>query len=88
MTAPRIAAVVVAWNRAELLRETLGALAQQSRPLDDIIVVDNASTDDTPQAIQGSEAVTDTVTLPSNFGGAGGFAAGIARAVSRGADFV
>lgn len=88
MTAPRIAAVVVAWNRAELLRETIGALARQSRPPDDIIVVDNASTDSTPQVIRGSNAVTDTVTLPSNLGGAGGFAAGIARAVSRGADFV
>ena len=43
MSNPRVIAVVVAWNRAALLRETLDGLAAQTRPLDGVVVVDNAS---------------------------------------------
>lgn len=84
----KVAAVVVAWNRQELLRQTLDGLAAQTRPLDDVIVVDNASTDATPALLREHTAVTDVVTMSENMGGAGGFAAGIARAVARGADLV
>ena len=84
----RVAAVVVAWNRADILRDTVAALGCQERKVDDIIVVDNASTDSTPEFLAQSEIVDDVITMPENFGGAGGFAAGIARAVSRGADYV
>ena len=87
-SAPRVASVVVAWNRADILRDTLDGLGGQTRPLDDVVVVDNASTDGTPALVAAHPAVTDVVTLPENLGGAGGFAAGIARAVARGADLV
>lgn len=88
MTQERIAAVVVAWNRVELLTETLNGLRSQTHPLDDIIVIDNASTDATPELLATHPAVTHSVTMPTNLGGAGGFAAGIARAIERGADLV
>ncbi|QWW20283.1 glycosyltransferase [Schaalia sp. 19OD2882] len=88
MSASRIAAVVVAWNRADMLVDTLDALAGQTRPLDDLVVVDNASTDTTPQVLAAHPGVTDIVTMTRNLGGAGGFAAGIARAIARGADLV
>ena len=42
MSNPRVIAVVVAWNRAALLRETLDGLAAQTRPLDGVVVVDNS----------------------------------------------
>ncbi|MBD3690089.1 glycosyltransferase [Nanchangia anserum] len=71
-----------------MLGDVLDALAAQTRPLDDIVVVDNASTDDTPRLIATREDVTDVVTMTRNYGGAGGFAAGIARALARGADLV
>ena len=51
MSNPTVIAVVVAWNRAQLLRETLDGLALQTRPLDGVVVVDNASSDETPQLI-------------------------------------
>ncbi|WP_449277055.1 glycosyltransferase [Leucobacter sp. GX24907] len=81
----RVTAVLVAYNRQELLREALTALAAQSRPVDHLIVVDNASTD-------GSAEVAETllepwgtrarlIRLEQNTGGAGGFAVGIAAAV-------
>ncbi|MFT3877610.1 MAG: glycosyltransferase [Propioniciclava sp.] len=85
----RVVAVVVAWNRRDLLAQNLDGLAAQTRPLDAVVVIDNASTDDTAALAAGHPAVTEVVTLPSNTGGAGGFAAGIARAiVSHDADAV
>ena len=45
MTEPRVAAVVVTYNRRDLLLESLTALEAQARRPDIVIVVDNASTD-------------------------------------------
>jgi glycosyltransferase involved in cell wall biosynthesis len=42
-----VSVVVPSWNDAAMLRECLAALAAQSRPADEIIVVDNASADET-----------------------------------------
>ena len=85
----RIVGVVVAWNRRDLLAQTLDALAVQTRPLDALVVIDNASTDDSAALAGEHPTVTEVLTLPTNTGGAGGFAAGIARAVaSQGADLV
>lgn len=79
----RVVAVVVAYNRADLLERTLGGLAGQTRPLDAVVVVDNASTDDSAERSARQPVVTEVVRLPRNTGGAGGFAAGIARALER-----
>ena len=84
----RVWAVVVAWNRAALLTESLDALAAQTRPLDGVVVVDNASTDGTAEVIRTHGVVSRVVTMPQNMGGAGGFAAGLAAAVVEGADLV
>lgn len=78
----RTVAVVVAWNRRDLLAETLAGLAAQERPADAVVVIDNASTDDSAALASAHPVVTEVVTLPTNTGGAGGFAAGIARAVN------
>lgn len=77
----RIFAVVVAYNRRELLQQTLAALAQQTESLAGIIVIDNASTDDSGAVAGRHEQVSEVITMRENLGGAGGFAAGIARAV-------
>lgn len=42
-----ISVVVPSWNDAVMLRRCLAALAVQTRPPDEIVVVDNGSTDDT-----------------------------------------
>lgn len=85
----RVVAVVVAYNRRELLLECLGALQSQSRPLDAIVVVDNASEDGSAAAVSAQFTNVDLVRLPVNTGGAGGFAVGIDRAINaRQADFV
>lgn len=86
MSRQKVAAVVVAYNRSELLREALTALAQQTRRVDKIIVVDNASTDDSAQVaaemVARIGAGARLIALTKNTGGAGGFAVGIAAAVA------
>jgi len=85
----RIAAVVVAYNRRDLLVEALTALAAQTHPLDSVVVVDNASTDGSAEAAEAASPRTDIVRLERNTGGAGGFAVGIERAITtHGADLV
>lgn len=89
----RVTAVLVAYNRRELLRESLLALEAQSRPVDRLVVVDNASDDGAADvAAEMLEAWGDRarlVRLTENTGGAGGFAVGIAAAVAEdGIDWV
>ena len=52
LPAPRVIAVVVTYNRRQLLLEALAAVHAQSRAPDDVIVVDNASTDETAAAVR------------------------------------
>jgi rhamnopyranosyl-N-acetylglucosaminyl-diphospho-decaprenol beta-1,3/1,4-galactofuranosyltransferase len=85
----RIVAVVVAYNRRDLLHECLDALRAQTRSLSAVVVVDNASTDGSADAVAADFPEADLVRLTVNTGGAGGFAVGIARAVAdRDADLV
>jgi GT2 family glycosyltransferase len=87
-----VAAVVVTYNRSRLLLECLAALLTQSHPLDKIVLIDNASTDDTVQALRAhgylNHAGIDYSRLSSNTGGAGGFYEGIRRAMELGVDWV
>ena len=84
----RIVAVVVTWNRRDLLQEALGALAGQTlRPVQ-TVVVDNASTDGTADLLATGHPGLEVVRLDSNTGGAGGFAAGIERALTFEPDLV
>jgi rhamnopyranosyl-N-acetylglucosaminyl-diphospho-decaprenol beta-1,3/1,4-galactofuranosyltransferase len=86
------AVVVVTYNRRQLLLECLAALAAQTQPPARIHIVDNASTDGTQQALSDAgwllRGDVDYHCLPDNRGGAGGFAAGLERAVAQGADWV
>jgi len=84
-----VVAVVVTWNRAELLVRSLTAILGQSTLPDQILVVDNASTDGTPAVLERQFAGrVDVLTLAKNIGGAGGFAAGIVRALEHDPDAV
>lgn len=86
---PRIAAVVVTYNRRALLEGCLDALIRQERPLDEILVIDNASTDGTAEVL--SEKYTGKVAhirLEENVGGAGGFYEGIRLAYEKGHDWI
>jgi rhamnopyranosyl-N-acetylglucosaminyl-diphospho-decaprenol beta-1,3/1,4-galactofuranosyltransferase len=86
-----VAAVVVTFNRKYLLTQCLTALLIQSRPLDKIFLVDNASTDGTQDLLR-ERGVLDSplveyVRLSTNTGGAGGFHEGLKRAYEAGFDW-
>jgi GT2 family glycosyltransferase len=83
-----VVAVVVTWNRRELLVESLAALAGQTLPPTQVVVVDNACTDGTTELLRSGYADLELVHLTSNVGGAGGFAAGIERALTCDPDLV
>lgn len=76
-----VVAVVVTWNRRELLGESLRATLSQTIPPTGIVVVDNASTDGTAAMLQEQFGGLDVLTPSTNIGGAGGFALGIQRAL-------
>ena len=70
------AAVVINWNGAADLPACLPALAGQTCPPAEIVVVDNASTDDSPAVLRAFPGVR-VVASPTNLGFAGGANAGI-----------
>ena len=78
-------AVVVTYNRKDLLRQCLQALRAQTRPPDHVLVVDNASTDGTRDLVREEFGEVDLLALPENVGGAGGFHAGLKAAYDAGA---
>lgn len=88
----KVAAVVVTFNRKALLLECLNALLKQTYPVDRIYLVDNASTDGTPDALAEAgfigHAKIEYVRLPENSGGAGGFYEGMRLARQGAFDWV
>ncbi len=84
----RVCAVVVAYNRAGLLRECLAALGAQTRAVDTILVVDNASTDGTRGLVRAEFPGATVLGMAANGGGAGGFHAGMRWAYKEGYEWL
>jgi rhamnopyranosyl-N-acetylglucosaminyl-diphospho-decaprenol beta-1,3/1,4-galactofuranosyltransferase len=70
-----VVAVVVTYNRLQLLQECIEGLRSQTRPLTSILVINNSSTDGSEEWLL-SQPDIQTVTQP-NLGGAAGFYMGI-----------
>jgi GT2 family glycosyltransferase len=84
----RVAAAITTFNRKEVLRRCLRAMLDQTRPLDEVIVVDNASTDGTAAMVAAEFPSVRLVAMAENTGAAGGFAAGLEAGVADGSDWV
>ena len=81
-----IAAVVVTYNRLELLKRVITALKSQTVPVDKIIVVNNGATDGTKEWLDSQEFL---ITIhQENVGGAGGFYRGIKEAMTTETDWI
>lgn len=80
-----VAAVVVTFNRLELLKECVAALRAQTRRPDEIIVVNNGSSDGTVEWLAAQPDLT--VITQENSGSAGGQYTGIKAAYLNGHDW-
>jgi GT2 family glycosyltransferase len=86
---PSVAVIVLAWNGRALTLDCLDSLANVTTPNVRIVLVDNASTDGTVQAVRErfGERV-DVLINARTLGFAAGNNAGIRYALDRGADFL
>lgn len=85
-TPPRVHLVVVTYNRSDYLRGLLESILALDPPPAGLTVVDNASTDDTPEVLAAFDAQApfpvQVERLPVNSGGSGGFRAGVSAALA------
>ncbi|MDR3190192.1 MAG: glycosyltransferase family 2 protein [Lactobacillaceae bacterium] len=72
-----VSAVIVTYNRLELLKEAIAALQASLVKVEHIIVVDNNSKADTVDYLTSLGNQIEYVRLPENIGGAGGFNRGV-----------
>src|ERR1700688_2992709 len=77
-----VAAVIPHWNRCDLLESLFSSLRAQTRAFDEIILVDNGSTDDSAEL---AERHATVIRLDKNLG----FAAAVNRGIaSTNADWI
>ncbi len=74
-----VAAIIVTYNRAEKLERVIKCVQRQTHPVKWILVIDNASTDDTADVLSrfSDDSRLKVFSLTENTGGAGGFAHGM-----------
>lgn len=70
-------AVVVTYNRLQMLKEVIAALQASETKVDHIIVVDNHSDNDTKNYLESLGDAIEYLRLEDNLGGAGGFNRGV-----------
>ncbi|MFQ4147311.1 glycosyltransferase [Arthrobacter sp. LAPM80] len=84
--------VITTYNRSDYLEGLLASAAALNPAPAGVIVVNNASTDDTAEVIEASRAQFPVPLihhlLAENSGGAGGFCAGVERALAEGAQWM
>ncbi|MCT0949280.1 glycosyltransferase [Weissella confusa] len=73
----KVSAVVVTYNRVEMLKEVISALLSSKARLNHVIVVDNNSDKATQDFLLSMGSSIEYVRLTENLGGAGGFNRGI-----------
>jgi rhamnopyranosyl-N-acetylglucosaminyl-diphospho-decaprenol beta-1,3/1,4-galactofuranosyltransferase len=77
----RVSAVISSWNKRQDIRDNLISLCCQTRPFDEIIVVDNHSTDGTVEMVKQEFPDVVLIEMPhSNFGACETFNVGFRRA--------
>lgn len=88
----KVAAIIVTYNRKQLLIECIKSLLSQTKKIDQIIVVNNNSTDGTIECLRNFGYLQDSrisiASMERNVGGSGGFHEGIRIAFERGFDWL
>lgn len=83
-----VSVVILNWNRKEMLLDCLRSIKELDYPIYEIIVVDNASTDGSVQAVR--EAYPEVVLIENdkNYGAIGGKNIGLRRALQSDAEYI
>jgi GT2 family glycosyltransferase len=76
MKRSKVCAVIVTFNKLELLKVSLEAVRNQTYELSNILVVNNNSTDGTKEYLEDQKDL-NVINMKKNLGGAGGFQKGI-----------
>lgn len=80
---PAATAVISTWNKLDVVRENLDSLRAQTLPFQEIVVVDNASTDGTAEAIAREYPEVRLIRMPhSSYGACETFNIGFASATT------
>jgi len=85
LTDPLVSIVIVNWNGRDVTIECLQSLSKVKYSNFRIIVIDNASTDGSPEAIRSTFPLVTLLTMKENLLFAGGTNAGLRLALSEGA---
>jgi GT2 family glycosyltransferase len=85
---PRVAAVVVNYNGKEITLQALASLRRMTYPNFDLVALDNASTDGSPEAIAAACPDLRQVRVEVNRGSSAGYAQGFRWAFENGYDYV
>ncbi|MFH7880971.1 MAG: glycosyltransferase [Candidatus Aenigmatarchaeota archaeon] len=84
----KIAVVIPLWNGEKVIGKTLASLKKQTLKVDKIIIVDNASTDNSVEFIRKNFPEVIILKNKINKGPAGGYADGMRYAYKKGYDFI
>lgn len=84
-----VATVIVTYNRVDSLKKNLNLLKLQTKNIDKIFVINNASTDLTQQYLESlNDNKIEVIMLPENTGGSGGFYEAMRIASKQGYDYI
>ena len=69
----KVAIVILNWNGAAMMRRFLPSVIEHSQDVADIVVADNASSDDSLQLLRDEFPTVRTIVLDKNYGFAEGY---------------
>ena len=84
-TSPKVLVIIVTWNKQQYVLDLLESLKTINYPTDslDIVVIDNASEDDTVKLLKQQFPDVHLICNPENVGGTGGFNTGLSYAYAQ-----
>lgn len=85
---PRVAAIVVNYNGKDITLQAVESLRRMTYPNFDLVVLDNASTDGSPEALAAAWPDLKQIRVEVNRGSSSGYAAGFRWAFENGYDYV
>ena len=85
MTEPRVSAIITAYNSEAFIADAIASVLHQSRPVDEILVVDDGSTDRTREIVDGYKTQGVSYHFQENSGAGAARNLGIERCTG---DFV